>query len=81
MKIVSLILARGGSKGIKNKNIKTLQGRPLISYSIDASKKSKVDETWVSTDDKKIKSISLKKGDYILISGSIYLAGEVLKLN
>ena len=81
MKIVSLILARGGSKGIKNKNIKNLHGRPLISYSIDASKKSRVDETWVSTDDKKIKSISLKKGDYILISGSIYLAGEVLKLN
>ena len=62
---MSLILARGGSKGIKNKNIKTLQGRPLISYSIDASK-SKVDETWVSTDDKKIKSISLKNDALVI---------------
>ena len=42
MKIVSIILARGGSKGIPNKNIISLNGKPLISYVIKVSKKSKI---------------------------------------
>lgn len=51
MKIVSVILARGGSKGIPNKNIKNLNGKPLIQYAIDASKLSMVgEETYVSSD-------------------------------
>ena len=41
MKIVSVILARGGSKGIPNKNIMLLKDKPLIQYSIDASLSSK----------------------------------------
>ena len=66
MKVVSLILARGGSKGIKNKNIKHLCGKPLISYSIETSKKSQVNETWVSTDDSKIKSIALENNSRVI---------------
>jgi len=58
MKIVSVILARGGSKGIPSKNIIDLKGKPLISYTIQASQKSNVDSTWVSTDCPKIKTIS-----------------------
>ena len=58
MKIVSVILARGGSKGIPNKNIIDLKGKPLISYTIQASQKSNVDSTWVSTDCPTIKTIS-----------------------
>ena len=54
MKIVSVILARGGSKGIPSKNIIDLNGKPLISYTIQASQKSNVDSTWVSTDCPKI---------------------------
>lgn len=50
MKICSIILARGGSKGIKNKNLIPLKGQPLLSYSISASLKSNVNETWVSSD-------------------------------
>ena len=50
MKTVSLILARGGSKGIPNKNITFLKDKPLLQYVVDASKKSNVEETWVSTD-------------------------------
>ena len=57
MKIVSVILARGGSKGIPRKNIIDLNGNPLISYTIDASFYSKVSETWVSTDDQEIADI------------------------
>ena len=58
MKIVSVILARGGSKGIPSKNIIDLKGKPLISYTIQASQKSNVDSTWVSTDCPTIKTIS-----------------------
>ena len=60
MKIVSVILARGGSKGIPSKNIIDLNGQSLISYTIQASQKSNVHTTWVSTDCPKIKTISEK---------------------
>ena len=66
MKIVSVILARGGSKGIPQKNIVNLNGKPLIQYSIDASNNSNVEETWVSTDCSKIKKISLTLGANVL---------------
>ena len=41
-KILALILARSGSKRIKNKNIKLLQNKPLINWTIDLAVKSKV---------------------------------------
>lgn len=49
MKIISLILARGGSKGIPQKNIIDINGRPLLSYTIGAAIKSKANSVWVST--------------------------------
>jgi CMP-N,N'-diacetyllegionaminic acid synthase len=66
MKIVSVILARGGSKGIPNKNIILIKNKPLIQYSIQASLCSKVDETWVSTDSLSIKKIALDCGAQVL---------------
>jgi len=60
LKIVSIILARSGSKGIPNKNIIKLNNKPLISYAITASVKSKVHETWVSSDSNKILNIAKK---------------------
>ena len=65
-KIVSVILARGGSKGIPQKNIVDINGQPLISYTIETSINSNVSKTWVSTDDDEIKSISLKYGAKVL---------------
>ena len=60
---IAIIPARGGSKRIKNKNLKNFFGKPLISYSILAAKKSKLfKRIIVSTDDKKIKKISEKYG-------------------
>ena len=51
MKTIAIIPARCGSKGIKDKNIKDLCGKPLIAYSIEAAKKSECfDEVMVSTD-------------------------------
>ena len=66
MKIVSVITARGGSKGIPDKNIADINGKPLVSYSISASLNSNIDETWVSTDSKKITIISEGCGAKVL---------------
>ena len=57
MKRIAIIPARGGSKRIPQKNIKDFCGRPMISYPIEALKKSNLfDKIHVSTDDKKIKN-------------------------
>lgn len=66
MKTVALILARGGSKGIPKKNIKELNGAPLISYVIDAAINSNASETWVSTDCQEIRDISLEHGANVI---------------
>lgn len=58
-KILAVIPARGGSKGIKDKNILNIQGKPLIAYTIEAAKQSiYVDEVMVSTDSEKIKDVA-----------------------
>jgi CMP-N-acetylneuraminic acid synthetase len=55
MKILYIIPARGGSKGIPHKNIKLLAGKPLIYYSIDVARALTTDENiCVSTDDDEI---------------------------
>ena len=62
-KFIAIIPARGGSKGLPKKNIKKLFGYPLISYSIIASKLSKlIDKTIVSTDSKEIAKIAQDYG-------------------
>ena len=59
MKILKLILARGGSKGLPKKNLKKLIGKPLIQYSIEAAKKSNYgSDVYVSTDCSEIAEIS-----------------------
>ena len=51
MKNIAIIPARSGSKGLKDKNIKALNGQPLLKYSIDAAISSRIfDEIMVSTD-------------------------------
>jgi CMP-N,N'-diacetyllegionaminic acid synthase len=63
LKTLALIPARGGSKGLKLKNIANLNGFPLISYSIKAAQQAKkIDKIVVSTDNSKIKNISEKYG-------------------
>jgi CMP-N,N'-diacetyllegionaminic acid synthase len=62
-KILGIIPARGGSKGIPGKNIKNLNGKPLISYTINAARKSKyLSRTIVSTDSSEISSIAKEYG-------------------
>ena len=66
MNIVSVITARGGSKGIPKKNIIDINGKPLIWYSINASLNSNVNETWVSTEDDNIKRVSQDCGANVI---------------
>lgn len=62
-KILAIIPARGGSKGIPHKNIKDLNGKPLIAYSIEEAIKSRyIDKLIVSTEDEEIAAISKKIG-------------------
>ena len=56
--VLIIIPARGGSKGIPRKNIKPLNGKPLIYYAIDTARAVTTDENiCVSTDDMEIKSV------------------------
>ena len=66
-KIYSIILARGGSKGIKNKNLVSINNKPLIFWTIfQCLNSKKIDEVWVSSDNKKILSVSKKIGAKII---------------
>jgi CMP-N,N'-diacetyllegionaminic acid synthase len=59
--ILGVTLARGGSKGIKNKNLTKINGKPLIYYTIKEAKKSKnINNYIVSTDSHKIKKVAEK---------------------
>tara|TARA_B100001121_G_scaffold217915_1_gene191236 strand:- start:695 stop:1393 length:699 start_codon:yes stop_codon:yes gene_type:complete len=62
-KVLAIIPARAGSKGVKNKNIKSLDGKPLILYTIEEAKKSdQIDKIVVSTDSTEIAELSKKNG-------------------
>ena len=63
LKILAVIPARGGSKGIPKKNINMLCGKPLIAYSIEAGLNSRyIDRVIVSTDSEEIAEVSRKSG-------------------
>lgn len=62
-KYLALIPARGGSKGIPKKNVKEINGKPLIAWSIEQALSARyVDRVVVSTDDAEIAEISKKYG-------------------
>jgi len=66
-RIVAIITARGGSKGLPRKNVLDLNGKPLIAHTIDAAKESQVfDKIVVTTDDKEIKEVSLSFGAEVI---------------
>ncbi len=79
-RILALIPARGGSKGIKNKNITLLQGKPLISYTINAAIEANCfDSITVSTDSQKIADISKSLGASVPFLRSEELANDTAK--
>lgn len=66
-KIVAVIPARGGSKGILRKNIINLCGKPLVAYAIESAKASEyIDEVYVSTEDCEIAGVAEKFGARVI---------------
>ena len=66
-RVVAIIPARGGSKGVPRKNVLPLAGKPLIAYSIGHCSSSKyISDVYVSTDDKEIASVSKQYGASII---------------
>ena len=65
--ILGITPARGGSKGVLNKNIREICGKPLIAWTIEAAKKSKLlDRYVVSTEDREIAEISRQCGAEVI---------------
>ena len=63
MKYLAIIPARSGSKGLKDKNIKLLNGKPLIAYTIEAALTTKIfEEVMVSTDSSYYAELSRQYG-------------------
>jgi CMP-N,N'-diacetyllegionaminic acid synthase len=66
-RVLAIIPARGGSKGIPKKNITSLAGKPLVAWTIEQALKSTyVDMTIVSTEDPEISRISKKYGAQVI---------------
>lgn len=79
-RILAIIPARAGSKGIKNKNIIDLKGKPLIAYSIEAAKESKyIDQIIVSTDGVEIAKVAQEWGVDVPFLRPDYLASDTAK--
>jgi N-acylneuraminate cytidylyltransferase len=77
MKLLFLIPARGGSKGLPNKNIRLLSGKPLIAYSIEAALDCYPDsEVCVSTDSLEIGAIAQKYGAKVPFLRPNHLASD-----
>ena len=82
MKILVVIPARGGSKGIPHKNIKPLNGKPLIYYSIDVARQFTADEDiCVTTDDDEIIKVVENYGLKVPFKRPDYLATDTCGSN
>lgn len=77
MKMLCTILARAGSKGVPNKNIKLLHGKPLIAYSIETARATNLFPTIaVSSDSAEILAVAKQYGADILIRRPEELASD-----
>ena len=93
-KILCILQVRGGSKGVPKKNIREVNGKPLMTWTIESAKKSRVfDSIWVSSDSDEILEVGRKEdvntmkrpdelsGDKVLSVDSLHWAvGEIEKL-
>ena len=81
MNILFMLPARSGSKGVKDKNIKMLNGKPLMYYSIDAIMSSETYKKYncyifVNTDSEKYAEIAKKRGASVPYIRNEELAGD-----
>lgn len=78
MKILAIIPARGGSKGIPRKNIRLLLGKPLIVWTIEEAKKSKyLTRVIVSTDDEEIATVAREFGAEVPFLRPTEISGDL----
>lgn len=78
--VVAIIPARGGSRGLPRKNIRLLSGKPLIAYTIEAAKASRlIDRVIVSTEDDEIARIAKEFGAEVPFKRPPELAGDEIK--
>ena len=77
MKSIAIIPARSGSKGVRDKNIRDLRGKPLMAYSIEAALESgEFDEVMVSTDSERYAELAGKSGASVPFLRSAKTAGD-----
>ena len=77
MKVLAVIPARGGSKGIPRKNIKKLGGKPLIAWTIEAALKApSINRVIVSTDDEEIAAVAEQFGAEVPFKRPIAIARD-----
>ena len=80
-RIIAIIPARAGSKGIKKKNIRQLCGKPLIAYSIEVAKQCEyIDTVFVSTDSPEIQMIAEQYGAEVPFLRTKDLASDESKI-
>ena len=91
-KILCVLQVRGGSKGVPKKNIREVNGKPLMNWTIESAKKSGIFESiWVSSDSDEILEVGRKadvntmkrpdelSGDEVLSVDSLYWAVEQIE--
>lgn len=80
-KVLAIIPARGGSKGIPRKNVKAISGKPMILYTIEAAKECQyIDKVIVSTEDEEIAEISMRAGAIVPFLRPDELAADDAKM-
>ena len=78
-KILCTICARGGSKGVKNKNIRELLGKPLIAHSIEQARQSELfKHVVISTDSDLIADVAVKFGGEVFFKRDAALASDAV---
>lgn len=82
MSLLAVIPARSGSKGIPDKNIKEINNKPLMAYTIEACKKSQLfDEIIVSTDSTQYADMAIRYGASVPFFRSLKLASDTASSN
>ena len=66
-KVLGITLARGGSKGVRDKNIREVAGKPLLVWTIEQALEAKLDEYVVSTDSARIAAVARKHGATVIM--------------
>lgn len=78
--MMAIIPARGGSKGLPGKNVRPLNGKPLIAHTIEVAKKARnIDRVIVSTDDEQIAFVAKQFGAEIPFMRPEFLASDTAK--